>query len=136
MLHITRVHRIRLLLVVSVLLAAVWFGLKEGTDGFLGAETPPQRAAAVLQLLYGSCAVASLVALLTRRRWLRAALVSWAATLIITGTLSPVVWAGSPWFGGLLSGAITAVVAALVVWGALASNSDASGMMQHASRGD
>ena len=79
MLHITPMRRIRLLIVSVVLLAAVWFGIREGIDGFIDAETTFQRWAAVSQVLYGVLAVASLVALFTRRTWLRPVIIAWAA---------------------------------------------------------
>lgn len=111
---------LRLLLVTAVLLAAVWFGIREGLNGFRGAETTFQRIAAVCQVLYGALAIVVLGALYTHQRWLRPVLIAWAGALTLTGGLSPVAWAGSPWYGGLFSGALTAAVAALVVWGALA----------------
>lgn len=120
MLHITKMRRIRLFLVAAVLLAAVWFGVKEGVDGFMDAETTFQRWAAVLQVLYGLLGVASLVALFTRRAWLRPAIMAWAVAVTITGTVATVAWAGSPWRDGFIAGALTALVAGLVAWGALA----------------
>ena len=119
MLHISWMRHLRLFLVAAVLLAAVWFGLKEGADGFMDAGTTFQRWAAASQLLYGVLAVASLVALFTGRAWLRPVLIAWAVVLTLTGTVATVAWSGAPWTAGLMAGALTALVAGLVAWGAL-----------------
>lgn len=113
-------QRIRLFLVTAVLLAAVWLGIKEGFDGFTGAESQFQRAAGVFQILYGLAAVAALVGLFAYRPLLRPALAAWVLTITITGAISPVVWAGGALWAGALSGALTALVGGLVAWGALA----------------
>ncbi len=120
MLQIVWMRRIRLFLVTAVLLGAVWFGIREGIDGFTDAETTFQRWAAASQVLYGVLAVASLLALFTRRAWLRPVLIAWALVLTLTGTVATVAWAGAPWSAGLMTGVLTAVVAGLVTWGALA----------------
>ncbi len=120
MLQIVSMRRIRLFLVTTVLLAAVWFGLKEGIDGFMDAETTFQRWAAASQVLYGALAVASLGALFTGRAWLRSGLIAWSLALTMTGTVAPVAWGGAPWSAGLMAGVLTAVVAGVVTWGALA----------------
>jgi len=106
--------------VVLLLSACVWLGLKEGYDGYRGAETGPQRIAAVTQLLYGIGAIAALVGLWQRRPWLTAALIGWGVPLTLTAALAPVVWGGAPWISGLVSGVGMAVASALVGWGALA----------------
>ena len=89
-------HWLRVVCVTTVLLAAVWFGIKEGFDGFTDAETPSQRAAGVLQILYGICAATALVALFTHRTWLRWPLLAWAFTVTATGTIAPIVWTSAP----------------------------------------
>ncbi len=111
---------LRLLLVTALLLAAVWFGIKEGFGGFAGAQTPGQRTAAMFQILYGVAALVSLAALFLRRAWLRPALAVWLLSVTTTGTMAPVVWGGTGLASGLLAGVVTAVVATLVCWGALA----------------
>jgi hypothetical protein len=110
----------RLVTVVLVLLGSVWLGLKEGYDGYRGAETGLQRTAAVMQLLYGGGAIAALVGLWQRRPWLTAALIGWGVPLTLTAALAPVAWGGAPWISGLVSGVGMAVASALVAWGALA----------------
>lgn len=118
---------IRLVAVVALLLLAVWFGLKEGYDGFRGAETGWQKVAAVTQMLYGASALASLVALFRNLSWLKWALIDLTIMATITGFLSPIVWGGAGIGAGLLAGASVIVVGALLTWGALAhSRADAA----------
>jgi uncharacterized membrane protein YhaH (DUF805 family) len=114
----------RFLIPMVVLPASVWFGLKGGRDGLHGAETVPQRIAALVQVLYGLAASVSVLALLSRRAWLGGALTVWALTVTLTAVLAPVVWGGAPWSSGAASGAATLLVAALVSWGAMAQCRD------------
>jgi hypothetical protein len=111
---------IRLVAVVAVLLFFSWVGLKEGFDGYGHAENGMQRFGAVTQLLYGTGAVAALFALWRHASWLKYTLIHWGVWLTATGGLAPVVWGGSEIRVGLMSGAATALLAALVGWGALA----------------
>jgi hypothetical protein len=48
------------------------------------------------------------------------ALLAWAVLLTVTGGMAPVVWGGTPLWQGILAGGVTALVAALVCWGAFA----------------
>ncbi len=113
-------RRIRLFAVASVLLLTVWLGIKGGTDAFANAVSTLQRLAAVLELCYGIAAVACLGALSTRSAWLQVALAVWGVTLTITALLAPVVWGGQGWVPAAVGGGATAIVAAVVAWGALA----------------
>jgi len=111
---------LRLALVNLALIATAWLGLREGMNSLHGATTGGQRLAAGTQLLYGGTALLGLLALLSRGRWALIVLVVWAVALTATATLAPVVWGGTGWQSGALTGAITAVIALLVFWGALA----------------
>ena len=113
-------RRARFVLIVVVLLAAGWLGLKEGLDGMHDAETTGQRLAATSQLLYGAAAVASLAALLARASWFRLTFGLWAVAMSATATLAPVVWGGAAWSTGVLSGPAAAVITGLVCWAAVA----------------
>lgn len=111
---------LRLALVNLALIAAAWLGLKEGMDGLHDATTAGQRLAARTQLLYGGAAVLGLLALLSRGRWALWVLMVWAVALTATATLAPIVWGGTAWWSGALTGAITAAIAMLVFWAAAA----------------
>jgi hypothetical protein len=117
---IRRVARpVCLLLAAGVLLATTWLGIAGGVGSYRGAGTGGQTVAAVTQLLYGASAPVCLVALLRRASWTPAVLGAWAATLTVTGALSPIVWAGTGLWSGLAAGLLTALVAGAVCWCAL-----------------
>ena len=111
---------LRLVCVVLALIAAIWFGLKEGYDSWSGVSTTGQRLAAGAQLVYGVGAVAALWGLLARARWTPIAFAGFTVAVTITATLAPVVWGGSSWTSGLIAGVSALIIALLVTWGALA----------------
>lgn len=110
---------IRFVLVVVLLAAWAWLGIAEGLNGWQDAASPGQRVCAGSQILSGVAAITCLIALFAHPAWLRLACAIWAALLTITGGTAPVVWGGTPVWQGILAGAITALVAALVCWGAI-----------------
>lgn len=110
----------RLVLIVVVLLAAVWLGLKEGLNTVRDAMTTGQRLAGGFQLLYGAAAVASLAALLARASWFRVPFGLCVVAMTATATLAPVVWGGATWIIGVISGLAAAVIMGLVYWAAVA----------------
>lgn len=110
---------IRFVLVLVLMAAWVWLGITEGLNGWQDAASPGQRVCAGSQILSGVAAITCLIALFGHPAWLRLACAIWAALLTITGGTAPVVWGGTPVWQGILAGAITALVAALVCWGAI-----------------
>src|SRR5262245_50931420 len=102
-----------------MLLASVWFGLKEGIDSYRGVENGFQRVAAVCQILYGTAGLFALIALLLRARWGRAPITLWFVFVIATGILAPVVWGEQHWTSGLLAGGLTFAIAWLTARGYL-----------------
>jgi hypothetical protein len=110
----------RLVLIIAVLLAAVWLGLKEGLNTFQDAETTGQRLAGGFQLLYGATAVASLAALFAGASWFRVPFGLCAVAMTATAALAPVVWGGTTWITGVISGLAAAVIMGLVYWAAVA----------------
>jgi hypothetical protein len=116
----TFLRRLRLLLVVTALLAAVWFGVKEGLDGVGDAGTLGQKIAASLQVLYGVAALGCLFALLVRRSWSRVSFVIWTAVLSAAAGVASVAWGGTGWGTAALAGLGAAAIAGLVSWGAIA----------------
>jgi cellulose synthase/poly-beta-1,6-N-acetylglucosamine synthase-like glycosyltransferase len=111
---------LRLVCVIAALIAAIWYGLKEGYDSWTGVETTGQRVAAICQLIYGVGAVASLWALLAQATWAPLAFALWGLAVTITATLAPVVWGGTPWSTGVLAGLSALVIVGVVTWGARA----------------
>ena len=119
----TAAQTIRFVLVMVPLAAWAWLGITEGLNGWQDAASPGQRVCAASQILSGIAAITCLIALFAHPRWLRLAFVAWAGLLTVTGGLAPVVWGGTPVWQGILAGAITALVATLVCWGAFAGES-------------
>lgn len=114
---------IRFVLVLILLAAWAWLGITEGLNGWQDAGSPGQRVCAASQMLSGAAAIACLIALFAHPAWLRLAFAIWAVLLTVTGGMAPVVWGGTPVWQGILAGGITALVAALVSWGAFAGES-------------
>ncbi len=104
-------------LLVLLLLASGYLGLKDGVPLTREAHTAGQWAATCSELGYGVAAVAALVAWASRHAWQGRLLLVWAAALVVTSALAPVVWAHSSFGTGAASGAGTAVVVALLLWG-------------------
>ena len=111
---------LRLLLVISALLAAVWFGLKEGPEGLADAGTVGQKIAASLQILYGITALGCLLALFARPSSARGAFALWTVALTGAAGVASVAWGGTGWGTGALAGLAAAAIAALVSWGGIA----------------
>lgn len=114
---------IRFVLVLVLLAAWAWLGITEGLNGWQDAASPGQRACSASQILSGLAAVLCVIAVFSHPAWLRLAFTVWAVLLTVTGGMAPVVWGGTPVWQGILAGAITALVAALVCWGAFAGES-------------
>jgi hypothetical protein len=111
---------IRLTLILLILAAALWLGLKEGLDGLRDAVDSGQQIAAACQVVYGACAGMSFTGIVTRRPWVRLSLSGWAVFVALTAALSTVYWGGGGWGVAALSGIGALVVALLIVWGARA----------------
>ena len=101
---------------VLLLLVTAYNGLVEGVIATRHAGTPGMRVATVTQLLYGICSVVALLALATKRRWALWPVVGWAAAVIATAGLAPVVYGGAPVRTGVLSGVAAALLLGLVIW--------------------
>jgi hypothetical protein len=84
-----------------------------------GPGTPGQRVATVAQLVYAVAALLAIVALLGRSRYTVALLVVWDVAVTITAGMAPIVWGQTGPGPGLVAAGATAVVAALVTWGAV-----------------
>jgi hypothetical protein len=111
---------IRLLLVVGTLLAAAWFGVKEGLDGIGDAGTLGQKIAISLQVSYGAAAVGCLLAVFAYPSWSRVTFSIWTIVLTAAASAASVAWGGTGWGTGALAGLAAAAVAGFVSWGAIA----------------
>lgn len=104
-------------LLVLLLLASAFFGLKDGIPLVRAAHTVGQWTATVAEILYGVTAVLVLVVWASRFAWLWRLLLVWALGLAVTSALAPVVWAHASLATGAASGAGAAIVLALLLWG-------------------
>ena len=111
---------IRLLLVVGTLLAAAWFGVKEGLDGIGDAGTLGQKIAISLQLGYGVAALGCLLAVFAHPSWSGVVFLVWTVVLTAAASAASVAWGGTGWGTGALAGLVAAALAGLVSWGAIA----------------
>src|SRR5262245_8573439 len=101
---------------IALLVAVSALGLKSAVDDLDAVATFGQQAVSATQFGYALGGFVAAGALLARRSWARKALLLWAGVLTLTGGLAPVVWGGTGISVGLVAGAATAAVAALVIW--------------------
>lgn len=108
----------RLFLLGAVLASTGWLGI---TDGWRAdPATAGQRIAVASQLAYGVLGLVGFIALLARWRYTMPVVILWAVATTLTAALAPVVWGEAPMRVAAFTGAVTAGIAALVVWGASA----------------
>ena len=96
--------------VVLLLLATAYNGIFEGLNAARHASTLGQRVATVTQLAYGVLAIAAIVAVAIRHRITLALLVGWAAALVATAALAPIVYGGA----SVVVAAVAVILVALV----------------------
>lgn len=109
------VARVFLVSAVAILLALAYTGITGGIDQLDQSShdhyTIGQIVQTVLQLVYGVLSAACIAVRFWAKRWTRPVVIAWAASLILAGALAPVVWGHSGLAIGMLSGAITLLVA-------------------------
>ncbi len=97
-----------LVVLVVLLLFTAYNGIIEGIAATHYAGTRGMQVATVGQLLYGFSATATLLALAVQRRLVAPLLIVWGVGGTLVSALAPVVYGGSPWGIGALSGAAAA----------------------------
>lgn len=80
------------------------------------ANGPGQWMVAATELAYSLCAVLALSAMGARNRNATGFLTAWCVTVVMTATVAPVAYGNTPVVIGFASGAMTAVVCAIVLW--------------------
>jgi hypothetical protein len=101
---------------VALLVAINGLGLQSAVDALDSADTVGQQAAIATQFGYALTGLLAAGALLGRRSWANGPLWVWAGLVTLTGGMAPVVWGEAGMGAGLVAGAASAVIAALVVW--------------------
>lgn len=104
-------------LLVLLLLATAYLGLKDGFHLLTEARSAAQWVATGTEVLYGLTALAALVTLPSGRPWTLRLLIVWAAALTATSALAPVVWGKTSWAVGAASGGGVGALLALLLWG-------------------
>jgi hypothetical protein len=101
---------------VALLVAINGLGLQSAVDALDSADTVGHQAAIATQFGYALTGLLAAGALLGRRSWANGPLWVWAGLVTLTGGMAPVVWGEAGMGAGLVAGAASAVIAALVVW--------------------
>lgn len=104
---------------IVLILALGLSGINDGIHNLKSAVTAGQKVVIAAQFGYFLCGLIAAGALLARSRWARPALWTWAALIALVGGLASVAWGGTTPVIGLVAGAASAAIAALVVWLAL-----------------
>jgi hypothetical protein len=86
-------------------------------DALDSAETVGQQGATAAQFGYALTGLLAAGALLGRRSWANRPLWLWAGLVTLTGGMAPVVWGEAGLGAGLVAGAASAAIAALVIDG-------------------
>jgi len=92
------------------------FGLLNGPADFAESATFPQRIASATQIVYGGAGAAVVAGLIVAAAWTRPAFWAWAAALVATGALAPVVWGGTGPGPALAGGFVAAFMAAFELY--------------------
>jgi hypothetical protein len=111
------VSRLLTALLVLLLLASAFLGLKGGFGLLREARSAAEWVATGTEILYGLAALAALAALPSGRPWALRLLIVWAAAVTATSTLAPVVWGKTAWIVGAESGCAVGALLALLLWG-------------------
>jgi cation transport ATPase len=107
--------RIALLAFVAVALGwLAWTGFSGGVNQLRQAQTAGQMAQTLTQFAFGLFALLSIVTTFWGRRWNRAMLIGWTASVTVAAGLASMVWGGTSLLIGLVAG-----TAALLVGGGL-----------------
>jgi len=96
-------------LLMVVLFASAYFSLTAAVGLIRAANTLGRQVATFSELLYGITAVLALVLLARRHPWSLRVLIVWAAAVILTSALAPVVWGRTTWAVGAGSAAAVAI---------------------------
>jgi hypothetical protein len=103
--------RVVLAIALALLLGLAWLGVSGGIEQIPESHTPGQIAQTGTQLAYGVFALLSAVTTFWGRRWARALLACWLVSLTLAAGLASVVWGGTSFVVGLLSGVAVFLVA-------------------------
>jgi hypothetical protein len=92
-------------------------GIQSAVSDWSVAATGGQILSTICAGLMGFLGVGAGVGAISRRAWVRPVVVAWGACVALVSGLAPVVWGGSSIATGIASGALGALLAALVYLG-------------------
>jgi len=101
---------------LMLLLGLAWLGLSGGVQQIPESHTLGQIAQTGTQLAYGVFALLSAVTTFWGRSWARALLAFWLGSVTLAAGLASVVWGGTSFAVGLLSGVAACLVALTIIW--------------------
>jgi hypothetical protein len=103
-------------LVVLLLLALTFEGIVGGVGQFPHSINAVQYVQSTAQVLYGICALFSIVTAIQWRPFAGVVHVAFVASSVVATGLAAVSWGGQSYWSGLIYGASALVVASLLVW--------------------
>jgi len=80
------------------------------------ADNYGRQFSSFMQSAYAVLGLAAVAVLLWKRAWARYLLYLWAATLLLTAATAPMIWGQTGWKPALYALAVTAAIAAAVLW--------------------
>lgn len=103
-------------LIAALLLLTGYTGVRDAVGEYAVAVSLGQKAGTAAEALYGLLSLAAVVGVVARRPWASPLLLAWAAALILTAGMAPIVWGGTGLWPGIVAAASTAAVAGAVLW--------------------
>ncbi len=85
-------RRVGFYLVAAVLFLTGVMGIREAVSDWVEASTLAQFVCTAFIAAFGCLGLGAGVAVLARRPWAKGLILGWAATLLASGILAPVVW--------------------------------------------
>src|SRR5262245_16088115 len=109
-------RRALLLLVGLLLLLFAWSGLTQGFSQFPESRTRGQTLQTLTQFCFGLFALLSLLSTFWFRRWNTFMLAAWTVSVTLAAGLASVVWGGTSFLIGVVSGAGALLVGLGIAW--------------------
>lgn len=110
------VRQVLAALVVVLLLALTFEGIVGGVSQFPHSITGLQNVQSAAQVLYGVCALFSIVTAIQWRQFAVLVQIGFVASSVVATSLAAVSWGNQSYWSGLISGVAALVVASLLVW--------------------
>ena len=110
------VRRVARAIALLLLLGLAWLGLSGGLRQLSESRSLGEKAQTSSQFAYGLFALLAVITTVWSRRLERSALLGLGICLALAGGLASVVWGGTGWGIGLVSGVAALLVAVAIGW--------------------